>query len=282
MSTSSSAQRAREALAQRLKEIRLDAGLTARAVATAAGWHESKCSRIEAAKQSPSDTDIRTWCRVCGADDQAADLIAASRAAEEMWTQWRRVERGGLKALQEATVPLWERTKKFRIYSPWLIPGPVQTAEYIRALLEQVAGQRPEGLRGIDEAVAVRLAKQHVVEEGDHTFAILLEEAAIRARIGDPAVMAGQLGHLLTAAAFPSVSLGVIPLSADRTTMTAVEGFFLFDDAQVNVELVSGWLRITTPGEIAMYAQTFAELANQAVYGADARALITSAISTFE
>jgi hypothetical protein len=47
----------------------------------------------------------------------------------------------------------------------------------------------------------------------------------------------------------------------------------------VNVELVSGWLTLRQPREIAMYAKTFSELAEIAVSGAQARALITAAIS---
>ena len=40
-------------------------------------------------------------------------------------------------------IPLWESTREFRIYSPFLIPGPVQTAAYIRALLKAVRDRRP-------------------------------------------------------------------------------------------------------------------------------------------
>ena len=148
MVTSSTVQQARQQIAGRLREIRLDGGLTKRAVAAAAGWHESKCSRIEHARTPPSDADIRAWCRICGADDQAADLIAASRAADSTWTQWRKLERPGLRRVQESVIPLWESTREFRIYSPFLVPGPVQTAAYIRALLKAVrrSGLVPPGI----------------------------------------------------------------------------------------------------------------------------------------
>src|ERR1039457_6056637 len=92
ISPSSSVRQARAALVQRLREIRLDAGLTARALALAAGWHESKVSRIEHVRTPPSDADIRLWCQICGAGDQAVDLIASSRAADSMYTEWRRLE----------------------------------------------------------------------------------------------------------------------------------------------------------------------------------------------
>ena len=71
--------------------------------------------------------------------------------------------------------------------------------------------------------------------------------------------------------------MGVIPAGPDRRRMP-VEGFWVFDSAQVNVELVSGYLTITQPPEVAQYVEAYAELAREAVYGADARALIVRAI----
>ena len=91
--------------------------------------------------------------------------------------------------------------------------------------------------------------------------------------------MAGPLGHLLTVSSLPTVSLGIIPLDADRSGMWPVESFFIFDDVQVNVELVTGFLTITQPREIAMYEKGFAELAGIAVHGKQARARIAAAIS---
>ena len=89
ISPSSSVQRARQQLAEQLRDIRLDAGLTGRALSAAAGWHEAKTSRIESAKQAPGEADILEWCRVCGADREVPDLIAASRAADSMYVEWR-------------------------------------------------------------------------------------------------------------------------------------------------------------------------------------------------
>jgi hypothetical protein len=89
--------------------------------------------------------------------------------------------------------------------------------------------------------------------------------------------MGEQLRHLLIVASLPSVSLGIIPMNADRSALWPVEGFFLYDDQQVNVELVSGHLTLTQPREIVMYGRTFAMLADQAVYGRAARALIVAA-----
>ncbi|MFE1175049.1 helix-turn-helix domain-containing protein [Streptomyces sp. NPDC058773] len=279
MTSSSSVRQAREALGKRLREMRKDAGLTARELAARAGWHESKCSRIENGRTGPSDDDLRVWALHCGAERQTADLIATARNIEGAYVEWRRMERSGLRRAQESVLPLWERTRHFRAYSSWLIPGPFQTRAYIEALLRAIRDRRalPDDL---EEAVQVRVDKQRILYEGPRRFAVILEESALRHQIGGAATMAGQLGHLLSLAALPHVSLGVIPLHADRTALWPVEDFWIFDEAQVSVELVAAFLTITQPHEIGMYAHTFAGLAELAVYGAPARTLITAAIDS--
>lgn len=279
-SSSSSAQQARQTLADRLAEIRRDAGLTGRDLAGRCGWHASKSSRIENARTPPSADDIRAWCRACGAEGQIEDLIASLRAVEGMFVEWRRMERAGLRQAQEARRPLYERTRRFRSYSSWLVPGMVQTRAYTTAVLRAIQERR--GLvDDVADAVAARLARQHVLYEGDRRFAFLVEESVLRTGVGGPDVMNGQLDHLLTVGSLPNISLGVVPMRADRTRWPA-EGFWIYDNAQCNVELISGYLTVTQPHEIAMYAETFAELASLAVHGAEARALITAAVEALE
>src|SRR5437879_4631668 len=107
-SPSSSAQAARESVSARLKELRLDAGLTTQGLADRCGWHKAKTSRIENTKTAPTVADIKAWCRACDAEDQAQDLITASRSADSMYIEWRRLQRTGLRRVQEASVPLYE------------------------------------------------------------------------------------------------------------------------------------------------------------------------------
>ncbi|MET8611918.1 MULTISPECIES: helix-turn-helix domain-containing protein [Streptomyces] len=279
MASSSSVQQARETLGKRLREIRQDSGLTARQLASRAGWHESKCSRIENGRTAPSDDDLRMYTLHCGATGQTADLIATARNIDGAYVEWRRMERSGLRRAQESVLPLWERTLRFRAYSSWLIPGPFQTRGYITALLRSIRDRRavPDDL---EAAVQVRVDKQRLLHDGRRRFAVVLEESTLRHRIGGPETMAGQLGHLLSLASLPNVSLGVIPLSADRSALWPVEDFWIFDEGQVNVELVSAFLTITQPHEVGTYGRTFSALADLAVHGAPARALIASAIAS--
>jgi transcriptional regulator with XRE-family HTH domain len=281
VATSDSVQEARQGLADRLREIRLDAELTATELALRVGWHRTKVSKLEHAATSPSVEDIRQWCAACGAADQTADLIASMRAVKSAYVEWRRMVRAGLRQLQEAAVPLYERTRLFRIYEPGMVPGLLQTEEYARALMKSIIA-----FSGIpddtDEAVAARIARQHVLQSGDHRFAVVLEEQVLWTRIGSAETMAGQLGHLLTMAARPPMSLGIIPRAADRASMRPVQGFWIFDSSRVIVELPSAQVMVTQPGEVEVYARTFNALSGMAMYGPAARALMTAAIDALE
>ncbi len=83
-SSSSSAQQALHALGAQLRQIRIEAGLSGRALAQATGWHSSRISKIEHGRQTPTADDIRTWCTCCHTPDQATDLIATLQAVEGM------------------------------------------------------------------------------------------------------------------------------------------------------------------------------------------------------
>ncbi|WHM36242.1 helix-turn-helix transcriptional regulator [Streptomyces sp. BPTC-684] len=277
-SASSSVQQARQLLADRLRELVKDSGLEGKEVAARCGWYPSKVSRISTGRQNPSEDDIRAWCAATGAEDQTADLIASLRAVEGMWVSWRRMERAGLRRAQEARLPLYERTHRFRAYSPGLFPGLLQTFGYTEDVLRAVQ-QRRVAVDDVADAVAARMERQSVLREGQRRFAFLVEEGTLGNSLGNADTQAEQLDHLLTFSALPNVSVGVIPVQLRRARMP-VEGFWIFDKAQVNVELVSGYLTITQPSEIKAYADTFATLADMAVYGQKARALIIKALDS--
>ncbi|MFD4502113.1 helix-turn-helix domain-containing protein [Streptomyces sp. NPDC058457] len=274
----SSVQEARGALAARLRELRLDAGITGKELARLAGWSVAKSSRIENAVTAPSDADIRAWCTACRADDQADDLVAANRQADSMYLQWKRVQRTGMKQLAETSAKLYESTRLFRVYASHVVPGYLQTPGYATALMRTIADFRgtPDD---VSEAVEVRMRRGRVIYEGDHRFATLIEENVLNHRIGDREVMAGQLGNLLAAMSLPSMSLGIIPAEAARDgVMWPLEQFTVFDDQRIHVELLAAKVTVTAPGELNIYLRAFARLAELAVYGAEARALVLRAI----
>ncbi|MFC0847680.1 helix-turn-helix domain-containing protein [Streptomyces noboritoensis] len=277
-SPSSGAQAAREVIAGRLRDLRVEAELTGHELAVRCGWSPAKSSRIEHARTPPSDADIRAWCAACGAADQATDLVAANRHADQMYVHWKKLHRHGMRRAQEEVVPLYERTRLFRVYCSNVVPGMLQTEAYASALLSTIAAfqDTPDDS---SEAAASRVARSHVVHEGDHRFALLLEETVLRYRIGSADTMAGQLGYLLAVMALPNVSIGIIPFTAQRRVWP-LEAFYLFDDHRASVELLTAAVTVSAPSEIAVYAKAFAGLSKIAVYGTAARARISEAINS--
>jgi transcriptional regulator with XRE-family HTH domain len=271
-SPSSSAQAARERVARRLRDLRADAGLTGTELAARCGWTHPKTSRLENGRTAPTPEDIRRWCHACDADEQAVDIIAQSRDAESAYMEWRRQMRTGLKRLQDSYVDLYRATSLFRIYSPTLMPGLLQTEGYARALLTSVASLY-DAPNDVGEAVAARVERSAIVHQPGRKFVMVIEESVLRHRLGSADAMAAQLGYLLTAGALPAVSLGVVP-----HTVWPQELFHIYDDRLVSVELMSARVQITEPSEVALYLQAFEQLRSMAVYGQDARALILNAI----
>ncbi|MGX1812181.1 helix-turn-helix domain-containing protein [Nocardia sp. NPDC055321] len=265
------AQAARQALGGQLREIRKDAGLTARALADLHGWPRSKMSKIELGQQTPADSDIIAWCESCGAADQVPDLIASLRNIEAAYLEIKRMR---LPVRQRRSIAWEAETKLMRWYEPWVVPGLLQTPDYVQALIGRVLDFY-HGTRGdLDAMVAARLERQRVLYRGDHRFHFLIAEQVLRTTVGDNDVMIGQLDRLLMAMQLPRVVLGIIP--ADTEYVVPQSNFCMFDRRKVLVETITAELTITQPREMELYEKTFRTLTEQAAIGAAARELIVT------
>ena len=271
----SAAQRAKEAFGSRLREVRLDAGLTGRQLADLTGFHFTKVSRVEHGAQGVSDRDIRAWCNACGAADQIPGLIAQARAVDSMYREWKRQARSGLRRLQETIEPLYERTKLFRIHEHWSIPGLLQTAAYSTESMAYWASllDLPDDR---DAATAARLDRQRILRSGKHRFQFLLAEQTLRTRIGRAEDMVEQLDRVLGVMTLRTVSIGIIPATAGLGAHTQT-AFWIFDDDLVKVETLTAALDITRPDEIEIYAAMFDQMRQAAKFRANAKALIIKA-----
>ncbi len=270
-----SADQARASLGIRLRDIRRDAGLSGTELARRSSWLSSKVSKIEHGKQTPTEEDLRIWCEHCRALDQLPDLIAAVRSIETQFAEWRRIMRSGTKRRQQASAAAYERARLFRIFEPAVIPGLLQTHDYAIAVLSTFI----DFLRVPDDAeegAVARLERQRVLTHGDRHFHMVIAQQALHTNVGGPQVMAGQLEHLLEVMKLPRLRLGIIPADAPyRVPLN--NGFWILDDALVQFDTYSAELSLVRPDEIALYGRAFERLAALAVYGPEARGMITDA-----
>jgi transcriptional regulator with XRE-family HTH domain len=268
---------ARVALGIRLRDIRRDAGLSSAQLAAATGWRPPKISKIEHGRQTPTENDLSLWCAACHAMDDLPDLIATVRSIETQFAEWRRILRTGTKRRQQASAKVYERARLFRIWEPAVVPGLLQTMDYATAVLSVTVDflQLPDDA---EQGAAVRLERQRVLAHEDRRFHIIMGEQTLHTNVGGPEIMTDQLRHLLDLLRFPHLRLGVVPLDAPYR-VPLHSGFWILDEALVQFDTYTAELSLIRPDEVATYARAFERLAALALYGTQARATITAALS---
>lgn len=272
-----SAREAQEALGQRLREVRRNAGLTGRQLARLAGWHESRVSKIEYGKVRPTVADLRAYCTHTGQMSQLSDLTATLNNVDSAHMEWRRILSSGTKRGQEDSLRLERQTQLMRMYQPILVPGLLQTPPYAEAILSRTIDfhRVPNDL---NEGVAKRMARQNILYSGRCRFHLILGEQVLYNNVGGVDVMTEQLDRLLAALSLPGLTLSILPTTA--TLPMQITNFVMFDNRMVTVEAVSAELTITQPREIALYGRTFDILADQSKTGTAARELIRKAMES--
>jgi uncharacterized protein DUF5753 len=104
-----------------------------------------------------------------------------------------------------------QRAVSLKVWQPSQLSGLLQTEEYALAQLRTFPGATEEQ---IAERLAARMARQAVLTRKDPAAPMawfLVDEAALRRCTGTAAVVAGQLDRLITVAAFPNVTVQVVP-----------------------------------------------------------------------
>jgi transcriptional regulator with XRE-family HTH domain len=259
----------RDWLSGTLRKLREDAGLSGNQAAKLASISQSQLSRIETGRFLPSDDAIRKLCKLYRAPAAVrAELLQAVADLRPETVQARVVlSRGGWK-LQQRFGRIEEASAEICGYQPALIPGLLQTPDYMRVVFGS-------GMSGddLDRAVAARMARASVLDSG-RTFTFIVAEGALRWQAGSPQVMLRQLDHLTEVIrARPNVRFGVIPQSRPAEVFTT-HGFSLYDRRTVIVGIWTGTTFIADPKDVAEYSKLFGELEELAVYGEDAVTVI--------
>ncbi|QVQ52934.1 helix-turn-helix transcriptional regulator [Spiractinospora alimapuensis] len=108
-------------------------------------------------------------------------------------------------------LPMVEReATEIQEYQPLLVPGLLQTREYATAAIR--AGQRLATDDEVGLKVEERLERQSILQaDSPPLFLAVVDETALRRRLGSAGVMVGQLDRLLEASCHSRVELLVIP-----------------------------------------------------------------------
>ncbi len=242
---------------------------------------------IEKGRRTISAGHVRLWCSVCGAAERRAEeLLREQAAVAGMWIPYEQMNKGGLEAAQKSIRQQYEELAVARSYQPKVFPGMIQTEAYTRAALTGVlveqAVETEDPAEEITRAVAERTDRQSLLGRPDARWLFLLEEPVLWYRPYGREVHREQLLHLLHVRRRPNVFVGIIPVEVDRKAVHPEEAFDITDGHLVTVELVSGYLSVTQPAEVALYVAAWNRLWALAETGTAATERIRSALARLE
>ncbi|MFD5466026.1 helix-turn-helix domain-containing protein [Kitasatospora sp. NPDC127059] len=264
---------ARIALGQRLRELRAEGGFTGRELADRLGWTQSKVRKLETGRQTATHDDLAAWAEGVGQPGTAAELSARLRAFESGTRSWRRQLAAGHRPVQDTLTTEHDRSTVMRAWENAMVVGMLQTADYARHIFNAYVDLH-RSPRDVEDAVRARIHRQEILYQPGKEFHVVMAEAALRAMICPPTVMAAQLDRLSGVIGLDTVSLGIVPFEAS-VSLPPANGFWIFDERLVIVEDWHAELWLDQPENVALYLRVWDTLESAAVYGADARKVIT-------
>lgn len=239
--------------------MREHANLTLEAAAPRLDKTRSSLARVETGKSRADVHLIRSMMDLY--DHYDPDLLDLAREANRpgWWTKYNVEDRGFIGMETEAAT-----VREVALVS---VPGLLQTEAYMRALF--AAGQLP--LARVNNEVAARSFRQRrlIDEEFPLELTAIIDEAALRKKVGGTAVLLAQLRHLAISADLPSVTIQVLP--DDAGAHTGVDGAYTIlsfpenDPSLLYVSYVTGAVHIEKSEEVDQARLMFDQLRSEAL-----------------
>jgi transcriptional regulator with XRE-family HTH domain len=204
---------ARLVLGARLRGLREAAGVSPEEAGRAIRGSRSKISRLENGRSSFKARDLADLLTCYGIRDVAERTTLLELAGHANADSWWHAYADVVPAWLEQYLDMERAADLIRAYEAQYVPGLLQTADYARALLRS-------GLPGATNAelkrrAELRLLRQQVLQGANPACLwVVIDEAALRRRVGGEAVMRAQIGRLIEAARLPNIRIQVLPLSA--------------------------------------------------------------------
>ena len=272
----------RRRLALELRRFREAARLTCEEVAEHLECSTSKISRIETGRVSVSPRDVRDMLELYGVPAPQRDNLV-QLARESRQKGWWHAYSDAIEPRFATYIGLESAASEIRIYEVTLIPGLLQSEDYARAVI--AAGTVDGGPPGaVERIVAFRMARQPTLTSDDppQLWAVL-DEAALRRRVGGSGLMRLQLEHLLELSRLPNVAIQVLPFGAGAHPAMGRPFVILAfperaDPDVVYLEDLTSALYVEDVNEVDRYNMFFNHLRATALSFEDSAALITSVI----
>lgn len=214
-----------QALGAALRQAREERKLLLRELAAAIQKDIGVLSRWETGDRTPKPeqvAQILTTLQVGG--ERYEDIMTLAYGTNE--SQWVATSLPEQRQQMAAYVDWEQSASRIVEVAPLLVPGLLQTSDYVRAIM--TAAGVPAG--EITMRVTSRLGRREVItKKKPADLLVLLGQSALNQDIGGRQAMIAQLEHLLEMAARPNVELRVVP--EHRGWHPGLEGAFALIEA---------------------------------------------------
>ena len=219
---------------------------------------------METGSRSLTLRDVRDLCDLYEVTDPAEREHLAQLAIETRqpgWWQSYDLSFATYVGLEAAATTLIE-------FSCAIVPGLLQTSEYMRAIfkasLPETTAERAE------QYAEVRLTRQRLLtRDPPLQLVAVLDEATLQRAVGGPTVMAGQLDWLVTAARAPNITIQVVAnATGAHPAMESSFSILEFSDntpTLVYVEGLVGYIYLERPQDTIRYRAVFESLVKVAL-----------------
>jgi transcriptional regulator with XRE-family HTH domain len=199
-------------LGMHLRHLREAAGLTLEEASVRMERSVSSLSKLETGRNIIRARDLRVILDLYGLKDERLRETLFALLADARKRGWWQGYGGVLSAASQDFLSLEADAGAMRVFETILIPGLLQTEDYIRAII----GADPllPG-REVEDRVSIRKARQSLLDRQEpFKLWAIIAESALWQQMGGPDVMRAQLRYLVEIANLDNVTLQVLPYTA--------------------------------------------------------------------
>lgn len=261
----------RDAIGQRLRELRQLKRVGGSELAAKIGCTQSLISKIETGKIKPSIDFVKGVCDALSVSaTDRNELLQLTDAFLFSFDRWGTAD-ATFADLQEAVRKRELQASIIQSFSLNLMSGLVQTEDYARTIFSKLLGKVSEN--EVRQAVSSRLRRQAIASDPEKVIQIVISEASLATGLFSPSVMLGQLEKLLALFDQGNIEIKIVPLFR-QTNVMAMNSFSIYDRKIVSIETQTSSFQFWEQGEIEVYDRLFQHLITESLGGKKASSLI--------
>jgi transcriptional regulator with XRE-family HTH domain len=286
MVTTSSPTAWRRWLALELRRLRENSGLAQKEASNRCGFSGARLSYLENAQQNVVESDLDKLLPLYGVpgDDRDRYYEAVRNSRERGW--WQRFE---------PLIPDWlalyigleQGAAEIRSFLPLVLPGLLQTPKYAAAVITGDVRRRSQ--REIARLVELRTTRQRILTRSEDPTRLwaVMDEGVLTRTPEDPHAMIAQLQHLIDIAAYPNITLQVLPrLRGVHSYTPGPFNILIFpwdqpDPNLVYIEYRGGAVYLDEFEDIESHTLAFTGLVEQALSQDDSIAMMRNEIERY-